>query len=238
MPQSSLHSSNFTGSKTLALPNLHTNNSIGLLICIFIVSCIATFAFLSLFLASLLTTKNPKSLYKLQETATIVFRSSPEPEKLTRSKPKPVKKKETQQLSLVSKVNPAPLPKPNLAKGVSKITPFKPKLALQGNLAVAGLSVNAPQLTSDLTPLYRSPPQYPYRARQRGIEGVVELEFTITTLGTVKDITIIKSTPPRTFDRAAMSALTRWRFKPLVIAGKAVERRATQQIRFQLGESS
>lgn len=86
----------------------------------------------------------------------------------------------------------------------------------------------------DIIPLVRIEPQYPRRAALGKIEGWVEVEFTITETGTVADPSVKRSQPPRIFDREAMRAILRWKFKPRIVEGKAIPRRATQIIDFKL----
>ena len=84
-------------------------------------------------------------------------------------------------------------------------------------------------------PVFRIPPIYPQRAAKRGIEGWVEIEFTITALGTVKNARVIAASPEGIFDQAALRAISRWKFKPKVLDEKAVERFGVRQrINFQL----
>jgi protein TonB len=87
---------------------------------------------------------------------------------------------------------------------------------------------------AELIPLAVIAPIYPRKAALDGKEGWVKLEFTVTELGTVKDVKVIESEPRRIFDRAAMKAILKWKFKPRIVDGKAVERRATQVIDFKL----
>jgi protein TonB len=76
----------------------------------------------------------------------------------------------------------------------------------------------------DAVPLVRIEPDYPMQARQRGIEGWVVVEFTISTAGTVKDAAVVASEPGNVFDRAAVQAVRKWKYNPKVVDGKAVER--------------
>jgi protein TonB len=76
----------------------------------------------------------------------------------------------------------------------------------------------------DAVPLVRIEPDYPMRARQRGIEGFVHVAFTISKAGTVKDVEIVKSQPPGTFDKAAITAVSRWKYNPKIVSGVPVER--------------
>ena len=43
----------------------------------------------------------------------------------------------------------------------------------------------------------------------------VILEFTVTPTGEVADPIVVESQPPGTFDRAAVQAVSKWRYEPL-----------------------
>ena len=89
---------------------------------------------------------------------------------------------------------------------------------------------------SDVVPLVRVDPQYPPKARQRRIEGWVDLEFTIGPVGTVANVKVIGAHPRSVFEQAALRAVRRWRYNPKVVDGKAVERHGVKvRLRFQLG---
>ncbi len=86
----------------------------------------------------------------------------------------------------------------------------------------------------DIVPLVRIAPQYPRKAAMQGKEGWVKLEFTITETGSVTDVVVLESRPRRIFDRAAVRAILKWKFKPKLVDGKPVSRRAVQIIEFKL----
>ncbi len=89
----------------------------------------------------------------------------------------------------------------------------------------------------DILPLVRIEPRYPARALQREIEGWVLLEFSISPAGTVIQPFVVDSDPPRTFDRAALRAVSRWKYKPKVEDGVAVTRHGVQVVlTFELEE--
>jgi periplasmic protein TonB len=90
----------------------------------------------------------------------------------------------------------------------------------------------------DIIPVVVIRPMYPREAAMSGTEGWVKVEFTITEAGTVKDPRVIDANPPRVFNREAIRAILKWKFKPRVVEGVAVERRATQVIDFTLDENS
>ena len=71
-------------------------------------------------------------------------------------------------------------------------------------------------------PIVKVQPMYPRRAAERGIEGYVLLEFTVTTLGTVENPVIIEEDPPGYFGRAALTAARKFKYKPKVVNGEPV----------------
>ncbi len=74
----------------------------------------------------------------------------------------------------------------------------------------------------DYLPIVRVAPVYPARALSRGLEGYVDMEFTVTTTGTVKDPRVIFSTSSL-FERAAERAVLKFKYKPRVVDGVPVE---------------
>ena len=89
----------------------------------------------------------------------------------------------------------------------------------------------------DIIPIVVIRPMYPREAAMKGQEGWVKVEFTITAIGTVKNPRVIDSKPPRVFNREAIRAILKWKFKPRVVDGVAVDRSATQIIDFSLDQS-
>ncbi len=87
----------------------------------------------------------------------------------------------------------------------------------------------------DVVPLVRIEPQYPMSAKQRGVEGWVELMFTITAAGTVADIVVTASHPGTVFNRSAVQAVGKWKYSPKIENGVAIERAGIRQrLKFQL----
>jgi protein TonB len=85
------------------------------------------------------------------------------------------------------------------------------------------------------TPLVRIPPEYPPSGRG---DGSVLVRFDISAIGTVVNARVIESTPRGMFDKAALQAIARWRYRPAVIDGQAVERRGVQvRLRFELEQA-
>ena len=75
-------------------------------------------------------------------------------------------------------------------------------------------------------------PKFPASTRNRGITGWVEIEYTVQPDGSTGDIVVTNSSPRRTFDSAATTAVAQWRYKPVIRDGKAVAQRAAVRIRF------
>lgn len=77
---------------------------------------------------------------------------------------------------------------------------------------------------TDAVPLVRVNPLYPARAQARGVEGWVLVQFTVTKEGTTKDIVVVDADPKGYFERAATDAVKKYRYKPRIEDGAAVER--------------
>ena len=91
----------------------------------------------------------------------------------------------------------------------------------------------------DAVPMVRVPPQYPERALQRGIEGRVLIEFTISRSGSVKDAKVIAYEPSTIFNKAALKAVKQWKYNPKIVNGKAVEQPGVRiAIPFRLGSDA
>jgi protein TonB len=72
-------------------------------------------------------------------------------------------------------------------------------------------------------PIVKVAPVYPRRAQTRGIEGYVIVEFVVTKTGAVINPVIIESKPPGIFDRAALSAAVKFKYKPKVVNGEPID---------------
>ncbi|HEX5864079.1 MAG TPA: TonB family protein [Casimicrobiaceae bacterium] len=78
------------------------------------------------------------------------------------------------------------------------------------------------------------PPAYPSKALAAGVEGWVDLEFTVDATGAVKDITVRRAVPTGQFEKAAADALAKWRFQPVMRNGTAVEQRTGVRVQFKI----
>lgn len=100
-------------------------------------------------------------------------------------------------------------------------------------------------------PIIKVQPNYPTRALQRGMFGWVIVEFTVDDLGRVIDPTVIENCvdiytpnkthcedrPGRIFDKPALAAASKFKYKPKVVDGKAIETIGVRHlITFELDE--
>ncbi|MBX2848282.1 MAG: energy transducer TonB [Acidiferrobacterales bacterium] len=83
-------------------------------------------------------------------------------------------------------------------------------------------------------PIFRAPPVYPRRALDRGLCGWVDLSYTVTSAGTVRDPFVTASTS-KTFERAATKAALKYKYKPRQLDGKPVDvPGVTVRIKFEI----
>jgi TonB family protein len=111
------------------------------------------------------------------------------------------------------------------------LSPLRSQLAATRQLDEAAsetLPENALNRTVD------RPASYPQRARERGVEGWVEVEFTVAADGSTRDMVVTAAEPAGVFEDAVLEAISAWRYEPRTVAGKAVDQRVQTRIRFQL----
>ncbi len=76
----------------------------------------------------------------------------------------------------------------------------------------------------DYLPIVKVAPIYPARALQRGLEGFCVVQYTVTNLGTIKDPVIVEDQCSSSlFHRSSLQAALKFKYKPRVIDGEAVE---------------
>jgi len=106
------------------------------------------------------------------------------------------------------------------AGDASFVPSFDAEVELAGGPGLGGLAA----ADTDAVPLVRVQPAYPMRAAQRGVEGWVEIEFTISKSGTVKDAVVVAYEPSKIFNKAALQAIRKWKYNPKIEDGRPVER--------------
>ncbi|HBN13961.1 MAG: energy transducer TonB [Pseudomonadota bacterium] len=119
-----------------------------------------------------------------------------------------------------------------LCLSVIFVVGFVPHVFAQSDLLSLELDLEGmPKLIHEVEP------RYPARAAARGIEGWVQVKFTIMADGTVDpfSIEITDADPWGMFNSAAIRAIEKFRYEPRVVDGVAVEMSNFQHVvRFEL----
>jgi len=109
---------------------------------------------------------------------------------------------------------------------LDNIDPNAPTINVAPPTVANDLSIGGPGSMNiaegDYLPIVRVAPVYPARALSRGLEGYVDMGFTVTTTGTVSDPVVLFSTSSL-FERAAMRAVLKFKYKPRVVDGVPVD---------------
>ncbi|MFW5959857.1 MAG: energy transducer TonB [Chitinivibrionales bacterium] len=129
------------------------------------------------------------------------------------------------------------------SKGVSTAPEIAPDLGVGGE--GPGVSVGEESLESavfekgevdeSVVPLSVEPIQYPKRAVQADIEGVLRIEFVINTEGKPESIKIIEL-PHEVFREPVLRTVKQWRFKPARKEGVEVNQIVRKEIEFKLNQ--
>lgn len=104
----------------------------------------------------------------------------------------------------------------------------------QAGASAPATSQAAGGATSDAELVKSQAPSYPSAALRAHQTGWVVVKFTINAEGRTDDVHVVDSQPRRVFDRAAIDAVNRYRFKPAMKNGEAVPTSREQKIEFNL----
>ena len=85
---------------------------------------------------------------------------------------------------------------------------------------------------STLTRTHYVPPEYPQSAREHGIGGWVDVQFTVQADGALNEVTVVGAQPVGVFEQSALDAVRHWRYQPQLKDGAAVAQRARVRVRF------
>lgn len=113
------------------------------------------------------------------------------------------------------------MPAPDMANNFDNsmaVSVSAPQMSTTMNVGGVGFGIS----DGEYLPIVKVAPVYPARALQRGLEGYVIVAFTVTAAGTTRDATVVESTSTL-FERAALEAALKFKYKPRVIDGQAVE---------------
>lgn len=107
------------------------------------------------------------------------------------------------------------------------------RLELDAALAERAFKTNIVQAAT-LKRVRETLAEYPRDARRDGVEGWVDVEFTIAPDGSTRDLIVRDAMPREVFEQAALDSMRRWRFEPIIRDGRAVRQRAVLRVRFVL----
>jgi TonB family protein len=97
--------------------------------------------------------------------------------------------------------------------------------------------LTTPAQASALTLLSAPPAVYPTGARERGIQGWVDLEFIVDRDGRPRNLLVMQGSPVGRFDAAALDAVRQYRYAPFEQDGRVYERLVQVRVRFQMQQA-
>ena len=112
---------------------------------------------------------------------------------------------------------------------IMKMKPTLTKLSLVCLLTCAPLALA--QTREPPVPVRTVPPEYPNELRRDGVSGVVTVKCTIDAQGNVTEPEVEKSSNGA-FEKPALAALKKWKFKPAKQDGAAVPVNISIPIKF------
>jgi TonB family protein len=107
-------------------------------------------------------------------------------------------------------------------------------VAARSAAAAAAAGVNPASLAASVHRTHYVAPEFPSKALSQHVSGAVTVEYTVDVNGDPRDVRVIEATPPGVFDHAAIAAVKRWHYDPLIVNGAAVEVPIRMAIRFEL----
>jgi len=124
-------------------------------------------------------------------------------------------------------VDPPPIsPVNEWEPGAAKVTiPISERPEVPAGAAVlSGRTMDGP-----LVSIVSVQPAYPVTASQRGLEGFVVVQFDVTETGLVENVSVVDSSHSL-FEKSAVRAAYRARFKPRVVEGQALASKGLQRL--------
>jgi protein TonB len=96
-------------------------------------------------------------------------------------------------------------------------------VAPQASVDVAISSTGMATGDGEYLPIVKVAPIYPRRAQTRGITGYCIVEYTVTTSGAIRDPVAVDCQPQGVFEKASVKAALKFKYKPRVVDGEAIE---------------
>lgn len=138
--------------------------------------------------------------------------------------PRPAEPEPVRDLELPPPVD--PLPEPVVVLPPAPPAPPEPEVAPPEVLRVGGAIARPRQL-------HAPHPVYPEMARRARVEGTVILEVRLDERGRVSEVTVLRG-PRFGLTESAVAAVSRWRYEPARLGGRAVPVLMTVTINFEL----
>ena len=101
----------------------------------------------------------------------------------------------------------------------TNIDNIAPTAAIDISISTTGMSSG----DGEYLPIVKVAPIYPRRAQTRGISGYCIVEYTVTTSGAIRDPVAVDCQPSGVFEKASVKAATKFKYKPRVVDGEAIE---------------
>ena len=133
-----------------------------------------------------------------------------------------------QQVNVPVAVDPQPAPPP--------VEPVRETSAGAGPVAAAVSMIQGGDLGARM--VSGKPPRYPLESRRKKEQGTVLLSLILGTDGAVEQISVSRSSGFSRLDDAALQAVRRWRWEPVIRDGAAVKVKGLVEIPFVLQSQS
>jgi protein TonB len=100
-----------------------------------------------------------------------------------------------------------------------EIINIAPQAAVDVAISSSGMATG----DGEYLPIVKVAPIYPRRAQTRGISGYCIVEYTVTTSGAIRDPRAVDCKPEGVFEKASVKASLKFKYKPRVVDGEAIE---------------
>ncbi len=117
---------------------------------------------------------------------------------------------------------PAP-PTPQASDSSAADASLSVNMPTVGNINVEIGAIGIGSSDGNYLPIVKVAPAYPAKASMNGIEGHCTVEYTVTTTGATRDVRTVDGLCPAIFARASIRAAKKFKYKPRVVGGEAIE---------------
>ena len=94
-----------------------------------------------------------------------------------------------------------------------------PQAAIDVSITSSGMASG----DGEYLPIVKVAPIYPRRAQTRGISGYCIIEYTVMASGAIRDPVAVDCQPSGVFEKASLKASLKFKYKPRVVDGEAIE---------------